>query len=91
MVNLNDFMIMELKTVDRNEKRYVLYDGKEYDTDEKFNRNLQLADMYLNQAIGGEECTIIVLDEPTYKFWFNVILKQQKEKYTAYKNDQGDK
>ena len=43
---------------------------------------MQVADMYLNQAIGGEECTMIVLDEPTYKFWFNVILKQHKEKYS---------
>ena len=83
MVNLNDLMLLEVETISpHSEKKYVLYDGKEYDTDEKFNRNMQLADMYLNQAIGGEECTMIVLDEPTYKFWFNVILKQHKEKYS---------
>lgn len=82
MVNLNDLMLLEVETISHSEKRYVLYDGKEYDTDEKLNRNMQLADMYLNQAIGGEECTMIVLDEPTYKFWFNVILKQHKEKYS---------
>lgn len=78
MFDLEHFMLMNVETI-YDEKLYVLYDEKEYDTDEKFNANMQLAAMHVNQAIGGEECNMIVLDEPTYKFWKKLI-ERYKEK-----------
>ena len=77
MFDLEHFMRMDVETI-YGEKRYVLYDEKEYDTDEKFNKSMQLADMHINRAIGGEDCNMIVLDEPTYKFWKKMI-KEAKE------------
>ena len=78
MFDLEHFMLMNVETI-YGEKRYVLYDEKEYDTDEKFNRNMQLADMHLNRAVGGEECNMIVLDEPTYKFWKKLVERYKKK------------
>ena len=78
MFDLEHFMRMDVETI-YGEKRYVLYDEKEYDTDEKFNKSMQLADMHINRAIGGEDCNMIVLDEPTYKFWKKLV-ERYKEK-----------
>ena len=80
-------MKIETETI-YSDKRVILYNSDVYNTDEKLNSAIQLADMYLNMAIPSEEtgeCDIIVLDKLTSDFWFNLI-NEQKEK--AFVNGQ---
>ena len=80
-MNIKNWMKIETETV-YGEPRVILYDGDIYDSDEKLNPAVQLADMYLNMAMPSKEtgkCDIIVLDKLTADFWFNII-EEQKEK-----------
>ena len=80
-MSIKNWMKIETETNYR-EPRVILYDGDVYDSDEKLNPAVQLADMYLNMAMPSKEtgkCDIIVLDKLTADFWFNII-EEQKEK-----------
>ena len=73
-------MKIETETI-YGDKRVILYNSDVYNTDEKLNPAIQLADMYLNMAMPSKEtgeCDIIVLDKLTADFWFNII-DEQKE------------
>ena len=78
---MDKWMMLELETI-HNQKRYAIYDSSKFTKDaegeEELKRYIDLSDMYLNQALGSENCNCIVLDEPTYKFWSKII-KEAKE------------
>ena len=77
---MDKWMMLELDTI-YGQKRYALYDSAQFKGDEgeeELKRCIDLSDMYINQALGGENCNCIVLDEPTYKFWSKMI-KEAKE------------
>lgn len=77
---MDKWMMLELETI-YGEKRYAIYDSSKFKGDEgeeELKRCIDLSDMYINQAMGGENCSCIVLDEPTYKFWSKMI-KEAKE------------
>ena len=80
-MSIKNWMKIETETT-YGEPRVILYDGDVYDSDEKLNPAVQLADMYLNMAMPNKEtgkCDIIVLDKLTADFWFKLI-DEQKEK-----------
>ena len=77
---MDKWMMLELDTI-YGQKIYALYDSAQFKGDEgeeELKRCIDLSYMYINQALGGENCNCIVLDEPTYKFWSKMI-KEAKE------------
>ena len=87
-MSIKNWMKIETETT-YGEPRVILYNGDVYNSDEKLNPAVQLADMYLNMAMPSKEtgkCDVIVLDKLTADFWLN-LMNEQKEK--AFK--QGNK
>lgn len=77
---MDKWMMLELDTI-YGEKRYAIYDSSKFKGDEgeeELRKCIDLSDMYINQAIDGENCSCIVLDGSTYKFWSKMI-KEAKE------------
>ena len=78
---MDKWMMLELETI-YSQKRYAIYDSSKFTKgdkgEEELKKCIDLSDMYINQALGGENCNCIVLDEPTYNFWSKMI-KEAKE------------
>lgn len=82
---MDNWMMFELETI-YGQKRYALYDSSKFNGnkgEEELRKCIDLSDMYLNQALGGENCNCIVLDEPTYKFWSNMIKEAKEQAKTS--------
>jgi hypothetical protein len=77
---MDKWMMLELETI-YGQKRYAIYDSSKFrgnDGEEELKGCIDLSDMYINQALDGEDCKCMVLDEPTYRFWSKMI-KEAKE------------
>lgn len=77
--------MLELETI-YGQKRYALYDSskfKDTEDEEELRKCIDTSDMYLNQALGGEDCNCIVLDESTYKFWSKMVKEAKEQAKTS--------
>lgn len=60
----------------------ILYNSDVYKTDEDLHKNVELASMRMDSAIGGaEECDLIVMNKDTADFWFSIIKELKQEAF----------
>ena len=79
---MDNWMMLELETV-YGEKRYAMYDSSKFKGDEGEEELRKCIDLsHINQAMEGENCKCIVLDEHTYKFWSKIIREAKAQAKT---------